>query len=149
MKPQELAVQSFHENQKILSAVNTVSIHIKLEMVGRADLKSAKKVATAKEALKYFFKELDVIVQRAEKEEMKPLLGVNERRSEFIKNFIDAKRNYRIQSSSLQGKLSDVSELIYSDKEADREDILLVLEELRMLLEEHLATDTEVLLGGI
>lgn len=149
MKPQELAVQSFHENQKLLSAVNTVSIHTKLEMAGRAELKSTKKVAKAKEVLKYFFKELDVIVQRAEKSEMEPLLGVDERRREFVKNFITAKRNYRIQSTFLQGKLSDVSELIYSDKVADRKEILLVLEELRILLEEHIASDTEVLFGGI
>ena len=148
MKPQELAVQSFHENQKLLSAVNTVSIHIKLEMAGHADLKSAK-VAEAQEVLNSFFKELDIVVQRAENAETKPLLGIDARRREFVRNFIAAKRNYRIQSPSLRGKLSDVIQLIYSDKDADKQDILLVLEELRMLLEEHLAGDTEVLLGGI
>ena len=149
MKPQELAVQSFHENQKLLSAVNTVSIHIKLEMAGHADLKSAKVVAEAQEVLNSFFKELDIIVQRAENAETKSLLGIDVRRREFVKNFIAAKRNYRIQSPSLRGKLSDVTQLIYSDKDADKQDTLLVLEELRMLLEEHLAGDTEVLLGGI
>ena len=149
MKPQELAVQSFHENQKLLSAVNTVSIHTKLEMAGRFDLNDAKTVAAAKDTLNTFFKELDVIVQRAEKAETKPLLGIDERRRQFVSNFIAAKRNYRIQSPSLRGKLSDVVQLIYSEKEADKQDILVVLEELRMLLEEHIASDTKVLLGGI
>ena len=149
MKPKELAVQSFHENQKLLSAVNAVSIHTKLEMAGRSDLNGAETVAAAKETLDTFFNELDVIVERAEEAETKLLLGVDARRRQFIRNFIDAKRNYRIQSPSLRGKLSDIAQLIYSDKETDKQDILIVLEELRMLLEEHIARDTEVLLGGI
>ena len=149
MRPQELAVQSFHENQKLLSAVNTVSIHIKLEMAGHADLKSAKVVTEAKEVLNSFFKELDIIVQRAENAETKHLLGIDARRREFVKNFIAAKRNYRIRSPALLGKLSETTQLIYSDRKVDKQNILIVLEELRMLLEEHLAGDTEVLLGGI
>ncbi len=149
MKPKELAVQSFHENQKLLSAVNTLSIHTKLEISGRSDLNGAKTVAAAKETLNTFFKELDAIVERAEKAETKLLLGVDARRRQFIRNFIAAKRNYRIQSPSLRGKLSDVAQMIYSDKETDKQDILIALEELRMLLEEHIASDTEVLLGGI
>lgn len=148
MKPKELAVQSFHENQKLLSAVNTVSIHTKLEMAGRSDLNGAKAVSEAKETLNTFFKELDVIVERAEKAETKPLLGVDARRRQFVSNFITAKRNYRIQSPSLRGKLSDVAQLIHSDQKRDKQDILIVLEELRMLLEEHIARDTEVLFGG-
>ncbi|MYC75500.1 hypothetical protein F4X10_07020 [Candidatus Poribacteria bacterium] len=149
MKPKELAVQSFHENQKLLSAVNAVSIHTKLEMAGHSDLNSAKTIAEAKDTLNTFFKELDVIVQRAEKAGTKPLLGVDARRRQFVRNFIDAKRNYRIQSPSLRGKLSDVVQMIHSDKDTDKQDILLVLEELRMLIEEHIAGDTEILLGGI
>lgn len=148
MKPKELAVQSFHENQNLLSAVNTLSIHTKLEMAGRSDRNGAKVIAEAKETLNTFFKELDVIVERAEKTETKLLLGVDARRRQFVSNFIAAKRNYRIQSASLRGKLSDVAQLLYSDKDADKQDILLVLDELRMLLEEHIASDTEVLLGG-
>ena len=148
MKPQELAVRSFHENQKLLSAVNTLSINAKLEMAGRIDLKSEKRVAEAKRVLKSFFEELDVIVQRAEETEAKPLLGVDARRGEFVRNFIAAKRNLRIDSRSLNGKLSDITQLIYSDEENDKKEILLVLEELRTLLEEHIANDTEVLLGG-
>lgn len=149
MKPKELAVQSFHENQKLLSAVNAVSIHTKLEMAGRSDLNSTETIAEAKDTLNTFFKELDVIVQRAEKAGTKPLLGVDARRRQFVRNFIDAKRNYRIQSPSLRGKLSDIAQLIHSDKDTDKQDVLLVLEELRMLIEEHIAGDTEILLGGI
>ena len=148
MKPKERAVQSFHENQKLLFAINTLSIHTKLEMVGHSDMNRAKEIPEAKEVLRLFLTELEPQVQRAEEAETKLLLGINVRRRQFIKNFVDARRN-RIRSSFLRGKLSDASQLLYSAKTEDKKNILLVLEELRMLLEEHLAGDTEVLLGGI
>ncbi|MCY4554012.1 MAG: hypothetical protein OXC79_10085 [Candidatus Poribacteria bacterium] len=148
MNSQWRAVQSFQESQNLISAINILSIHIKLEMAGRSDLNSAKTVAEAKETLKTFFEELDVIVKRAEKAGTKPLLGVDARRRQFVRNFIDAKRNYGIQSPPLRGKLSDITQLIYSDKKADKQNILLVLEELRMLVEEHIASDVQQLFGG-
>ena len=148
MKPKERAVQSFHENKKFLFAINSLSIHIKLEMAGHADMNRAKEIPEAREVLRLFLTELEPQVQRAEKAETKLLLGVDARRQQFVKNFVDARRN-RIHSSFLRGKLSDAAQLFYSDKAADKEDILLVLEELRMLLEEHIANDTEILIGRI
>lgn len=148
MKPKERAVQSFHENQKILFAINTLSIHTKLEIAGHSDMNRAKEIPQAKEVLRLFLTELEPQVQRTEEAETKPLLGVDARRRQLVKNVVAARRN-RIRSSFLRGKLSDAAQLLYSDKTEDKEDILLVLEELRMLLEEHIARDTEVLLGRI
>ena len=148
MKPKDRAVQSFHENKKFLFAINTLSIHTKLEMAGHFDMNKAKEIPEAKEVLRLFLTELEPQVQRAEEAETKPLLGVDARRRQLVKNVVAARRN-RIRSSFLRGKLSDASQLLYSDKTEDKEDILLVLEELRMLIEEHIAGDTEVLLGRI
>ena len=148
MTPKERAVQSFHENKKFLFAINTLSIHIKLEMAGHCNMNRAEEIPEAREVLRLFLTELEPQVQRAEEAETQLLLGVDARRRQFIKNFVDARRN-RIRSSFLRGKLSDAAQLFHSDKTEDAEDILLVLEELRMLLEEHIAGDTEVLLGGI
>ena len=148
MKPKERAVQSFHENQKLLFAINTLSIHTKLEIAGHSDMNREKAVPEAKEMLRLFLIELEPQVQRAEEAGTKPLLGVDARRRQLIKNFTAARRN-RIRSSFLRGKLSDAAELLYSNKAADKEDILLVLKELRMLLEEHIAGDTEILIGNI
>lgn len=147
MKPKERAIQSSHENQKLLFAINTLSIHIKLEMAGHCDMNRAGEIPKAKEVLRLFLTELEPQVQRAEEAETRVLLGVDARRRQFIRNFADARRN-RIRSSFLRGKLSDASQLLYSDKTEDKEDILLVLEELRMLIEEHIASDVQQLFGG-
>ena len=148
MTPKERAVQSFHENKKFLFAINSLSIHIKLEMTGHCNMNRAKEIPEAREVLRLFLTELEPQVQRAEETESKPLLGVDARRRQLVKNFVDARRN-RIRSPFLRGKLSDAAQLLYSDKTTDKQDILLVLKELRMLLEEHIASDTEILLGRI
>ena len=148
MKPQELAVQSFHENQKLLSAVNTLSIHTKLEIAGHSDFNDEKTVAEAKNTLRSFLMELENQVQQAEIEKQ-PLLGIDQRRQQFVRHFIEARRNSRIQSSPLCDKLSGVIDILRSDRKAAKQAILPVLEELRKLIEEHLESDVSQLLGGI
>ena len=148
MKPQELAVQSFHKNQTLLSAVNILSIHTQLEIEGHSAFNDEKAVAKAKDELCLFFKELERQVQDAEIEKQ-PLLGIDQRRQQFVEKFIEARRNYRIQSPFLRDKLSGVAQILHSDADADRQAILSILAELRTLIEEHLESDVSQLLGGI
>ena len=147
MNSQWRAVQSFQENQNLISAINTLSIHIKLEMAGHCDLQKTEVITRARERLSTFLTELNPQVQSAEVES-KPLLGVDPRRRQFIKHLIAAKRNYRISSPFLLDKLSEGVQLLHSDAKADKQAILLFLEELRMLLEEHIGRDVQQLFGG-
>lgn len=140
-------VQSFQENQNLISAINTLSIHIKLEMAGRSDLNRAEAAPKAKEELCKFLTELDSQVKCVEVEK-NSLLGVDPRRRKFVKHLIAAKNEYRIHSPFLQEKLAVVQQLLYSDAEADKQETLLLLDELRMLLEEHIGSDVEQLFGG-
>jgi len=140
------AIQSFQENQNLISAINTLSIHIKLKMAGYSDLNREEAIQKAKEDLCAFLKELNPQVQSVEIEN-KPLLGVDPRRRQFVKHLITAKQSSRVHSPSLLGDLSEGVQLLYSDAESDKRTILLFLKELRMLLEEHIARDTEVIFG--
>ena len=140
-------VQSFQENQNLLSAINILSIHIKLKMAGHSDLNSEADIRKAKEELCTFLKELNPQVHRAEVEN-KPLLGVDPRRRQFVEHLITAKQSDRIRSPFILDKLSGGVQLLHSDAKADKQDILLFLEELRMLLEEHIGSDVEQLFGG-
>ncbi len=141
------AVQSFQENQSLISAINTLSIHTKLEMAGHADSNRAEAVPNAQETLCAFLTELDSQVRRFEVEK-KLLLGVDPRRRQFIEHLIEAKNEYRIHSPFLQEKLSSVKQLLHSDAETDKQETLRLLEELRMLLEEHIGSDVAQLFGG-
>lgn len=148
MNSQWRAVQSFQENQNLISAINTLSIHIKLEMAGRSDLQKEEAIVEAKEKLSTFLRELNPQVQCAEIENQ-PLLGVDPRRRQFVRHLISAKHSCRIHSPFLLGDLSEGGQLLYSDAESDKQTIILFLKELRMLLEEHLGSDVEQLFGGI
>ena len=150
MNPQWLAVQSFQNSQDILAAINTLSIYTKLELAGRTDKKRAKRATEAKENLTSFLLELEKMVQQAEKGETKPLLGIDPRRRQLVKSFMTAKHDYhRFHSALFRDKLSRVHELLRSEVEEDRRALLPCLEELRILLEEHLETDTTQILGEI
>ena len=140
-------VQSFQENQNLISAINTLSIHIKLEMARHSDLNAGEDIQKAREKLCVFLKELNSQVQCAEVEN-KPLLGVDPRRRQFVKHLIAAKQSDRIHSPIFQGKLSEGVQLLHSKAEADKQAILLFLDELRMLLEEHIGSDVQQLFGG-
>ena len=148
MTPKERAIQSFQENQNLISAINTLSIHIKLKIVGHPDLNTEETIQKSREELCAFLRELSPQVQRAEVGN-KPLLGVDPRRRQFVRHLIAAKHNSRISSSFLLNKFEESRQLLYSDVETDKQAILLFLEELRMLLEEHIASDTEILLVRI
>ena len=147
MNTQWRAVQSFQENQSLISAINTLSIYIKLKMAGHSDLNRAKAVPKAKEELCEFLTELGSQVKCVEVKK-KSLLGVDPRRRKFVKHLIAAKNECRIRSPFLQEKLSVVQQLLHSDIGADKHKTLLLLEELRMLLEEHIGSDVEQLFGG-
>lgn len=140
-------VQSFQENQNLISAINTLSIHIKLEMAGYSDLNRVEAVPKAKKELCEFLTELDSQVQRAEVEN-KPLLGVDPRRRQFVKHLIAAKQSNRIHSPFLLNDLLEGVQLLHSDAETVKQDILNFLEELQMLLEEHIGSDVQQLFGG-
>lgn len=140
-------VQSFQENQNLIAAINTLSIYIKLAFAGHADVNRADAVAKAKETLGTFLTELDSQVRRFEVEK-KSLLGVDPRRRQFIEHLIEAKQELRIHSPFLQEKLSSVGNLLHSDADTDKQETLRLLEELRLLLEEHIGSDVEQLFGG-
>ena len=116
-------------------------------MAGHFNSNRAEAVPKAKETLCAFLTELNSQVQRVEVEK-KSLLGVDPRRRQFIEHLIDAKNEYRIHSPFLQEKLSSVKQLLHSDAETDKQETLLLLDELRKLLEEHIGSDMEQLLGG-
>ena len=147
MTPKARAIQSFQENQNLISAINTLSIHIKLKMAGHSDLNRKEAIPGAREKLCAFLTELNSQVQCVEVEN-KPLLGVDSRRRQFVRHLIAAKHNSRISSPFLLNKLEESRQLLHSDVETDKQVILLFLEELRMLLEEHIGSDVAVLMGG-
>ena len=74
-----LNVQSFQQSQELLSAINTLSIHRKLNLNGYPDLNRKDAAEQSQETLIAFFQKLDKIAQDIEDRHPKHVLGVNVR----------------------------------------------------------------------
>ena len=59
MTPKGQAIQSFQENQKFISAINTLSIHIKLKMAGHSDLNRKEAIPGARGKLYLIFDRIE------------------------------------------------------------------------------------------
>jgi hypothetical protein len=148
MSIQWLAVKSFQHSQDLLAAINTLSIHLKLESAGRADSEHAAQAEEAKGVLGSFLKMLEPVIADAERGEAKPVLGADPRLRQLAKSFVSAKRNrHRFHSALFRETFSRVQQLLDSPKKEDREQLLECLGELRVLIEEHVHTDAEQVLG--
>jgi hypothetical protein len=142
-----LAIQSFQYSQNLLSAINTLSIHTKLYLAGIPDEERAEAADRARETLASFLEELEPMVQEEEKGNV--VLGIDPRRHQLVKSFIFARNRNRFHSILFQGKSSRVQELLRSDERKDLRSLLPCLEELRVLLEEHIRADAMQILGGL
>ena len=150
MSIQWLAVQSFQHNQDLLAAINKISIHLRLQLEGTEDAERAGEANTAREILASFFRELEIPVNVTERGEAVPVLGANPRLRQLARSFVMAKRNsHRFHSSLFRKGVGCFEQLLNSDRSEDRTALLESLEELRVLLEEHMHVDAERVLGEI
>jgi hypothetical protein len=145
-----LNVQSFQQSQGLLSAINTLSIHRKLNLNGYPDLNRKDAAEQSQETLIAFFQKLDKIAQDIEDRHPKHVLGVNVRLRHLAENYVQARRNPVSLSSPLgEHSLSQVGQLFDSGCPEDCRQALEILAAFRELLEEHVSVDAQILLGEI
>ena len=145
-----LNIQSFQRSQELLSAINTLSIHRKLNLNGNPDLDRKNAAEQARETLITFFERLDGIAQDLEDGHRKPVLSIDARLRHLAEIYIQAKRNQDPSSSPFaEHSLSQVGRLYDSKCPEDWRQALKILAAFRELLEEHVSLDTTRLLGAI
>jgi hypothetical protein len=143
-----LAVKSFQLGQDLLAAINALSIHLKLEAAGKTDGEHTVQADQARETLGSFLTMLEPVVADAEGGETRPVLGADPRLRQLAKSFVSARRNHhRFHSALFRDTFTRMQQLLHSPKEEDRQPLLECLGELRVLIEEHVYTDAEQVLG--
>lgn len=142
-----LSFQSFQNSQELISAINTLLIHLRLKKSGVSDKEREEKAKQAQEKIILFLESFEKIVSDVESRGAKPNLGSDIRFRQLAKSFIKATNNRRrFQSTLFQNKIAEFKASLAEDKEDTRiwiED----LEDLRLLVEEHLSNDIEQVLG--
>src|ERR1051325_1583215 len=144
-----MAIQSFHRNLELLTAINDLSIHLKLEEAGIADTQQTERAEAAKERLMDFLKRLQPLLETAERNSRQPMTGADARLRQWARRLAEARRVSRKGSSPLlRNSFTKMIELLQSEKSENRPSLLLCLRDMRQLLDEHLETDTRALVGG-
>lgn len=152
MSTQWLSLQSFQQGQELLEAINLLSIHAKLQRNGVVQQNEERDQAIqhGREKIKAFLQDLAPLVEQAEENQEKPLLGIDLRRRQLVNSFLKAIKNPRQFHSALFRKsISEALRLLESEAEDDQQQLIDCLADLRLLVEEHTNHDTVRILGEI
>lgn len=150
MSPDWLAVQSFGANQRLLTAINDLSIHTKLRLGGVDDPGRSQAAADGRKTLEAFLYRLDTALGQSGEDELGPVLGTDPRLRELARSFVAARRDRgRFRSVLFRQSPSEMEQLLRSGKPEDEKLLVECLKELRALVEDHLHSDAAEVLGEI
>lgn len=150
MRAQWLTVQSFQHGQDLLSAINALSMHLKLMAEGVSDEGRVKEADEARSKLASFLDELEKLVGKSNRNKASPVLGKDPRTRQLAESFMEARRERaRFRSVLFRGDIPHARRLLYSDAEEDREPLLRCLQELRLLVQEHVQADATQIMGQV
>ena len=166
MSTKWLAIQSFQYDRSLITAINTLSIQIKLELAGISGSEKIESGTTrmphplhkpdnwstekARQTLSSFLDILETLTNNSELAPVSPLTGKNQRLRQLAENFALARNNNsEFDSILFRETLSKTKSLLNSELKEDKEALLLCLQELRKLIEEHIYLDTETILGEV
>jgi len=143
-------IQSFGESQGVLSAINTISIHLKLQKAGISDKETSESIKNESATIISFLKKLERIIDASSKDQNKPILGANARLLQLGHLFMASRKKSGLFHSVLFSQSpSFVIDLLKSNIVENCETLLPALKDLRLLIEKHMYADTKELLVEI
>ncbi len=147
MTSEWLTAESFERNHRLLSAINTLSIHAKLAFDGVANAPHTGDIEEARRELRHFLDRMGPLVHDVEEHREAPLLGADSRLSSLVRQYATTRR----RSSSVLHRLpiEQVASLLVSQKRTDQQRLIEYLAALRQLVEQHAYADVVGLLGEI
>lgn len=147
MTSEWLTAESFERNHRLLSAINTLSIHAKLALAGTANMPNIGNVAQAQAELRHFLDRMAPLVHDVETNQEAPLLGADSRLSSLVRQYATTRR----RPASVLHKLSieQVTALLDSQQPAEQNRLIEYLAALRQVVEQHAHADVVGLLGEV
>ncbi len=144
-----LVAQSFEQVNAVLSAINTLSIHTKLTLIGVDDTARIADVGTARRELLHFLERLEGVIQNAQHRRDGVTLGVDPRLGRLARKFLSLRAKWPSGSSLSSASLPRLRELLSARDSQESEALVIFLGDLRSLLEEHIHSDITGILGDV
>lgn len=149
MSNEWLNAESFERSYHLVSAINTISIHEKLEAAGVKDNRDPAEIRDSRRYLLEFLNSFEPVVRGIEGDPERLAEGVDPRLGELARGFLAAQRK-RPQTSELANvSLNEISRLMESSDSEDRARFLVCLRDLRRLVEQHAHADVVKILGEL
>ncbi len=134
MSNEWLVAESFERLHELISAINTLSIHAKFRLAGRADDRREASVNQARDRLKAFLESLEMVVGRADQEDKGAFLGTDPRMGEL---------------GLFRSSFDDLRALLTATEPQDLQRLIQFLRDLRAILEVNSHSDVVGMLGEI
>jgi hypothetical protein len=148
MSSEWLTAESFERNQRLLSAINTISINVKLAKENIAYAREVDDIADAKSELRSFLGRVEPLLRSVEVDRSAPILGTDQRMSLLVHQFAST-RKQRPSSVLSTLPMEQVSNLLDSERSSDQNKLIEYLRALRQLVEQHTHADVVALLGEL
>ena len=142
-----LSAHNFERSYRLVSAINTISIHEKLKNSGVNDEARLDEVRESKDYLLNFLRNFTDVVHDAELNPERIVEGVDPRTGDLARRFLSVQKQQPQTSSLATVSLGQLTDLVESEGDADRERLLDYLRDLRSLLEDHAHTDVVNIVG--
>ena len=144
-----LSAHSFERLHRLISAINTISIHTKLEMAGMDDSSRVSGAEEARNDLLNFLEGLEPILSNVERDPDRVAIGVDPRLGALARGFVDIRRHRPRVSALASISLTQLRQLLTSDDPKVRGRLITCLRDLRRLLEQHAHADIISILGEL
>lgn len=142
-----LAAESFERGQRLIQAVNTLAISVKLALAGVHDPERAAGAEQAREELRTFLGDFAGWLAEAERTPAQVVAGVDPRMHQLVMAFASQRRRLPLRSVLYRLPMQHVRALLDAQAPEEMRQLLECLQELRAVLEDHLHADVVGLLG--
>ena len=148
MSTEWLTAESFERNQRLISAINTLSIHTKLAREGIDNVPEVGDISEARSELHQFLDGIGPMLHIVESDRDAPLLGADQRMSLLVRQFASTRRQ-RPRSILHTLPVEQAALLLNSNRPAKMDLLIDYLRALRTLVEQHTYADVVNLLGEV
>jgi hypothetical protein len=148
MHTERLTAESFELSQAVIIAINRLSIHTKLALIGADEGAPGEIVEQARQTLRRFLDRFAPVVRDIEKDEG-PTSGTDPRLRTLAQKFVSAKRKSPGDSPLFHASVEEVKELLDAQRPSDQQRLIECLRTLRALMEEHSHADVVGMLGEL
>jgi hypothetical protein len=144
-----LAASNFERMHEVASAINTLSIHAKLELAHVPNPTPESEIEKARNLLLDFIARLRGVLDEVERGRNGTVVGTDPRLNELALQFLGGRASHERRGSQSQLPLTVIQDLVESERPEDLRCLIVYLQELRTVIEEQTHPDIVGILGDL